>query len=235
MEAPLLTPSPSLLPTQNTPPTSQPTSIANNIQLPQTIPTSQTSQTPNTLQPLQTPSTQQLPQVPQTSQTPHSPHVPQIPQDPSQPDNTKKELNDTSCGICNENTFKYKCPSCSIKYCSVVCFKKHKEIPCISNKSALPKLEVKRMYASSFFQEDFYQVTQKEFDLLATTPEISNALKDSRLQELIKAVDNISHPKFKKQKLEQMLENIPEFNQFVDTMLKTICVRNEEGLSNLYG
>lgn len=25
---------------------------------------------------------------------------------------------------------KYKCPTCYIKYCSVACFKKHKETPC---------------------------------------------------------------------------------------------------------
>ncbi len=70
--------------------------------------------------------------------------------------------------------------------------------------------------------------------IIAATPEITNALKDKRLQELIKTIDSISHPPTKKRKLAQMMDNIPEFNEFVDTMLKTICVRNEEGLTELY-
>lgn len=34
------------------------------------------------------------------------------------------------CGICNEKEAKYKCPKCSVSYCSLVCFKseKHKEM-----------------------------------------------------------------------------------------------------------
>nr|POE68367.1 zinc finger hit domain-containing protein 3 [Quercus suber] len=34
------------------------------------------------------------------------------------------------CEVCNEALSKYKCPSCLVPYCSLVCFKKHKEIPC---------------------------------------------------------------------------------------------------------
>ncbi|XP_066516972.1 zinc finger HIT domain-containing protein 3 [Hoplias malabaricus] len=30
------------------------------------------------------------------------------------------------CGVCNENVPKYKCPTCRIRYCSLGCFKKHK-------------------------------------------------------------------------------------------------------------
>ncbi|KAJ1286051.1 hypothetical protein BS78_03G324500 [Paspalum vaginatum] len=35
-----------------------------------------------------------------------------------------------SCGVCKEAPPKYKCPSCRTPYCSVTCFKKHKEEPC---------------------------------------------------------------------------------------------------------
>uniref|UniRef100_A0A2N9ILR7 HIT-type domain-containing protein n=1 Tax=Fagus sylvatica TaxID=28930 RepID=A0A2N9ILR7_FAGSY len=34
------------------------------------------------------------------------------------------------CEVCNEALSKYKCPSCLTPYCSLLCFKKHKEIPC---------------------------------------------------------------------------------------------------------
>ncbi|KAK6940569.1 Zinc finger, HIT-type, partial [Dillenia turbinata] len=34
------------------------------------------------------------------------------------------------CEVCKDAQSKYKCPSCLVPYCSLVCFKKHKEIPC---------------------------------------------------------------------------------------------------------
>eukprot|EP00122_Pirum_gemmata_P018366 Pgem_evm1s17197 len=34
------------------------------------------------------------------------------------------------CGVCNEQEFKYKCPKCKLRYCSLACFKIHKETPC---------------------------------------------------------------------------------------------------------
>ncbi|KAJ9565012.1 hypothetical protein OSB04_000978 [Centaurea solstitialis] len=36
-----------------------------------------------------------------------------------------------ACKVCEEAESKYKCPACLIPYCSLVCFKKHKEISCI--------------------------------------------------------------------------------------------------------
>ncbi|KAG9587323.1 hypothetical protein KCU77_g10487, partial [Aureobasidium melanogenum] len=31
------------------------------------------------------------------------------------------------CGVCTQNESKYKCPSCRLRYCSLACFKQHKE------------------------------------------------------------------------------------------------------------
>ena len=33
-----------------------------------------------------------------------------------------------NCTVCNKNTFKYKCPKCSAKYCSIPCYKTHQSI-----------------------------------------------------------------------------------------------------------
>jgi len=115
----------------------------------------------------------------------------------------------------------------------VVCFKKHKERPCTSTKRTYTPKQFNYEQQQSK-DEDTYQVSQKEFDLLAMTPEITNALKDSRLQELIKNIDKYHYPRIKKQKLEQTIKNIPEFNTFVDTMLKTIFIRDENGQCMLY-
>ncbi|XP_051524265.1 zinc finger HIT domain-containing protein 3 [Myxocyprinus asiaticus] len=31
------------------------------------------------------------------------------------------------CGVCSEQVPKYRCPACRIRYCSVSCFKRHKD------------------------------------------------------------------------------------------------------------
>ena len=35
-----------------------------------------------------------------------------------------------TCAVCQERDHKYKCPTCRILYCSVACYKKHRETPC---------------------------------------------------------------------------------------------------------
>ncbi|KAL2933058.1 Zinc finger HIT domain-containing protein 3 [Bienertia sinuspersici] len=47
------------------------------------------------------------------------------------------------CKVCNEAKSKYKCPACLLPYCSLACFKKHKETPCATAKSVLPDQEPK--------------------------------------------------------------------------------------------
>ncbi|KAL4557070.1 hypothetical protein LXL04_035240 [Taraxacum kok-saghyz] len=34
------------------------------------------------------------------------------------------------CKVCEKAESKYKCPACFVPYCSLICFKKHKETPC---------------------------------------------------------------------------------------------------------
>ncbi|XP_066312824.1 uncharacterized protein [Miscanthus floridulus] len=46
-----------------------------------------------------------------------------------------------SCCVCKEAPFKYKCPSCRTPYCSVTCFKKHKEESC---QKTLPQEEISK-------------------------------------------------------------------------------------------
>ncbi|KAH9623215.1 hypothetical protein KSS87_006217 [Heliosperma pusillum] len=59
----------------------------------------------------------------------------------------KKIMGPQLCLVCSEAKSKYKCPTCVIPYCSLACFKKHKETPCINPKSVLPDEEPKDMSA----------------------------------------------------------------------------------------
>uniref|UniRef100_A0A7N0TP89 HIT-type domain-containing protein n=2 Tax=Kalanchoe fedtschenkoi TaxID=63787 RepID=A0A7N0TP89_KALFE len=45
------------------------------------------------------------------------------------------------CQVCNNAPSKYKCPSCIIPYCSLSCYKKHKETPCSKPMIPMASLE----------------------------------------------------------------------------------------------
>uniref|UniRef100_A0A0N4ZLU0 HIT-type domain-containing protein n=1 Tax=Parastrongyloides trichosuri TaxID=131310 RepID=A0A0N4ZLU0_PARTI len=42
-------------------------------------------------------------------------------------DSENKTLSELLCGMCNKNQFKYRCPKCQFKSCSLTCCKQHKE------------------------------------------------------------------------------------------------------------
>ncbi|KAJ4728386.1 Zinc finger HIT domain-containing protein 3 [Melia azedarach] len=96
------------------------------------------------------------------------------------------------CQVCNEAQSKYKCPSCLSPYCSLVCFRKHKETPCAKpepaeEKSSVPELPVERPLSV----DEPSEVLQKEqLESIASSSEICDALKDERLQKLIFGIDS---------------------------------------------
>ncbi|KAK1560340.1 hypothetical protein Q3G72_025506 [Acer saccharum] len=94
------------------------------------------------------------------------------------------------CQVCNEAQSKYKCPSCLSPYCSLLCFKKHKETPCAKpqekEKSIVPELPVGKPLAA----DEPSEVLQKvQLESIASSSEIRDALKDESLQKLILEID----------------------------------------------
>ncbi|KAF3436029.1 hypothetical protein FNV43_RR23121 [Rhamnella rubrinervis] len=95
------------------------------------------------------------------------------------------------CQVCNEAPSKYKCPSCIAPYCSLVCFKKHKEIPCsmlVSSepKSAGPESQILRPLS---VDEPSEVLQRSQLEAIASSSEIRSALKDESLQKLICEID----------------------------------------------
>ncbi|KAG5514693.1 hypothetical protein RHGRI_035924 [Rhododendron griersonianum] len=98
------------------------------------------------------------------------------------------------CGVCDEAESKYKCPNCLIPYCSLVCFKKHKEVPCVKPESSAA--EVKLTSGVVVHAERPYHVDepgevlqQLQLQSIASSSEIRDALKDEELQKLICNID----------------------------------------------
>ncbi|XP_044501373.1 zinc finger HIT domain-containing protein 3 isoform X2 [Mangifera indica] len=87
------------------------------------------------------------------------------------------------CQVCNEAQSKYKCPTCLAPYCSLACFKKHKEIPCVKPES----IEEKSIAIPQSSAERPLNVDEP-----ASSSEIRDVLKDESLQKLILSIDSSS-------------------------------------------
>ncbi|WZZ24609.1 zinc finger HIT domain-containing protein 3 isoform X2 [Brassica napus] len=128
-----------------------------------------------------------------------------------------------TCEICEKVVSKYKCPSCLVPYCSLVCFKKHKETPCakpsaaeekpaspakevsvVETKHVVVKTEHKASASSAAkevpvarpitVEEEKYVVEKTQLEAIASSSEIREALKDEALQKLISTIDSSSNP-----------------------------------------
>ncbi|KVH94207.1 zinc finger HIT domain-containing protein 3 [Cynara cardunculus var. scolymus] len=99
------------------------------------------------------------------------------------------------CKVCEEAESKYKCPACLIPYCSLVCFKKHKEISCVkpvpapendTTSTILPPVDVDR----ACYVDDISDVLpHSQLECIALSNEIRDAMKGKELQELIRNID----------------------------------------------
>ncbi|KAJ8749503.1 hypothetical protein K2173_025698 [Erythroxylum novogranatense] len=125
------------------------------------------------------------------------------------------------CQVCNEAQSKYKCPSCVIPYCSLVCFKKHKETPCSKAVSAgeKPSVDPKPSVARPVTVDKGNEVLQQlELESIASSTEIRNALKNERLQKLIIGIDYSQDPETE---LDKAME-LEEFRIFTDKILSAM-------------
>ncbi|KAK7070165.1 Zinc finger HIT domain-containing protein 3 [Halocaridina rubra] len=122
-----------------------------------------------------------------------------------------------SCEICNNTDFRYKCPTCRLKYCSVSCYRTHRE------KSCEPKLEeitieIDRKGNSSYHQVLFPTddtVSLETLEKLSESKELKKLLQNPHLCDIIKEVD--SHPNPKLMMSRAMRE--PIFTEFTDVCL----------------
>lgn len=104
------------------------------------------------------------------------------------------------CQVCDEAQSKYKCPNCFIPFCSLVCFKKHKEIPCGKpepepesepvSKEKLAPAPALHVEKPIYVDEPGEAVNQSQLDSIASSSEILEAIRNKELQKLIYNLDS---------------------------------------------
>ncbi|RZB72298.1 zinc finger HIT domain-containing protein 3-like isoform X1 [Glycine soja] len=125
------------------------------------------------------------------------------------------------CQVCNQAQSKYKCPSCYLPYCSLVCFKKHKESPCVKPQPSETKATAvsESFVEKPFVADESSEVLQNfQLEAIASSSEIRDALNDEALQELICRIDGSSNAENELDKA--MAEEA--FCLFTDKILSTI-------------
>ncbi|XP_050529292.1 zinc finger HIT domain-containing protein 3 [Daktulosphaira vitifoliae] len=119
------------------------------------------------------------------------------------------------CYICSKNESKYKCPKCSIKYCSVACYHNHSSKDCTINSQSTNSnedLNIEQLYPT----EDTIPI--EKLNLLCYDKQLKKLVSNSFLQEILAKIDNSSSPN---DELEKAMA-VPLFEEFVRRCLKIV-------------
>ncbi|MCL7049713.1 hypothetical protein MKW94_017264 [Papaver nudicaule] len=147
------------------------------------------------------------------------------------------------CEICKDAISKYKCPSCLVPYCSLVCYKKHKATPCLKSNQVTPQAETpasNQVTAQAEtpasnqvtphekpcrtllpeipleVEEPNLMLHQSQLESIRFSKEILDTLKDEKLHKLIYSIDSA--------KSENELENAMELEDFRQLREKILSV-----------
>ncbi|KAM7342067.1 zinc finger HIT domain-containing protein 3 [Cochliomyia hominivorax] len=124
------------------------------------------------------------------------------------------------CIICNELTNKYKCPKCFEFYCSLNCYKQHKDSPeCLEKPKNTNENNVdvdEPTVHEPFKTED--TVPLEKLKQLSTSDDLKNLLYNPHLRNLLKEIDTAPNA----WKAIRAAMHEPLFLEFADECLKII-------------
>ncbi|KAL4715430.1 hypothetical protein ACJJTC_015333 [Scirpophaga incertulas] len=120
-----------------------------------------------------------------------------------------------ACINCNTAP-KYKCPVCRHPYCSVACYKTHKENPCSAPVEPIVDTTMKSRDDYEYPTED--TVPTDKLQLLRNSKEVKNCLDNPHVREILTLLDKSPYP----DELMQEYMQEPIFTEFVDACLSVI-------------
>lgn len=130
------------------------------------------------------------------------------------------------CPICSVKDAIYRCPGCSITYCSLNCYKKHQaDAKCVGVKvkteTAPEKAKVKSLPPLLHFteeEEEKDRVKRATLAKLGESDHLKNMLASKHLQAMLTDIDNSLEPD---KHLESAMQ-IPIFTEFVDECMRVV-------------
>jgi hypothetical protein len=133
------------------------------------------------------------------------------------------------CQVCGDAPSKYKCPTCFIPYCSLMCFKQHKEVPCSREAPAVSTDSQPTQPPRSFEEEDEqgWRLHRTQLEAVVASSEIRNILKDQELQKIILRIDSSENAE---EELDKAMEG-PHFQEFTDKILSIISPEEQSHIT----
>ncbi|KAI8602436.1 zinc finger HIT domain-containing protein 3 [Dissophora ornata] len=128
------------------------------------------------------------------------------------------------CGVCETDPSKYKCPTCTLPYCSLVCYKKHKETPCekpapIPEPETIPVPPVKQV-PDYLVEEPVALLNDEQLDMISQSSAIQEMLKNDGLRRLVRMIDSSENPEYL---LDKARKDDRHFMEFSDEILAVIA------------
>ncbi|XP_013419276.1 zinc finger HIT domain-containing protein 3 isoform X2 [Lingula anatina] len=135
-----------------------------------------------------------------------------------------------TCGICTVHMAKYKCPKCRTKYCSVPCYRKHKEVGCnlpkkIGTHSSTACTHTSQLDSSGDEDKSEDQVSEQKLKLLGQSEELRSLLENPHLCNMLLALDRSDNTA---KDIDNAMHE-PVFAEFVDFCLQIVEPIEDEG------
>uniref|UniRef100_UPI0037E750AC zinc finger HIT domain-containing protein 3 n=1 Tax=Semicossyphus pulcher TaxID=241346 RepID=UPI0037E750AC len=130
------------------------------------------------------------------------------------------------CSVCSEQTPKYRCPACKIRYCSLGCYKRHKDT-CLPvdqhapiNPEAKAALSTEPWSVDDLLHEDdvIDKVPLQRLQLLGQSKELRDLLCNPHLRQLLRSIDGGDS---KSDAMKAAMQE-PLFVEFSDRCLKIV-------------
>ncbi|ORZ21223.1 hypothetical protein BCR42DRAFT_407111 [Absidia repens] len=125
------------------------------------------------------------------------------------------------CRICHVNAPKYKCSTCILPYCSLACYKTHKETPCQSPAPKQSQVETKNSQKQTPIEdddEDETRLTTEQLQQLGSCEQIRSFLDYPQIRDLVTKIDAAPQPD---KLLDAVRKEDSVFEDFVQTLLKS--------------
>eukprot|EP00092_Neocalanus_flemingeri_P029206 GFUD01031702.1.p1 GENE.GFUD01031702.1~~GFUD01031702.1.p1 ORF type:complete len:158 (-),score=32.42 GFUD01031702.1:70-543(-) len=123
------------------------------------------------------------------------------------------------CAVCEAAEKKYKCPVCEILYCSLACFKTHKEA-CAPPVQEIqePEIHDSDMIDETYLFKTPDTVPIESLQLLGKSDQLKSLLANPHLREFLTKLDSSEE----KGRLMRRAMKEPLFIEFVDACLQVI-------------
>lgn len=133
------------------------------------------------------------------------------------------------CCVCREQTPKYRCPACKVRYCSLVCYKRHKDA-CVPREQQAPTEPTEVETTAAFSPEDWCcedlldedditdKVSVEKLQFLGQSKELRDVLCNPHLRQLLRTIDSADN---KYDAMKSAMQE-PLFVEFSDRCLKIV-------------